>query len=171
LRHRVVSVLEVGAFEGRSAVAFLEYLPHASVTTIDTFPDPPVEARFDANVASYGERLTKVKGRALGALERLKAKNVEFDVVYLDAAKRRSDAFAHSAAAWPLLAIGGILIWDDLAWHPEDPPANRPEPGIRLFCDAFGDCMEIIHEGWQMIVRKRAEWPEEEPQEQLARAS
>jgi hypothetical protein len=31
--------------------------------------------------------------------------------------------------------------------------------------------MEIIHEGWQMIVRKRAEWPEEEPQEQLARAS
>ena len=158
-RDQAVQVLDVGSFEGRSSIAFLEYLPASRVTTIDMFVDAEIEGRFDRNLAPYADRTCKVKGRAAQVLDDLHAKGEEFDVIYLDAGKRRDEVFAHSALAWPLLKVGGVLIWDDLLWERERPAAERPEYGIRHFCVAFADSLTILHDGSQMIVTKTRNWP------------
>jgi predicted O-methyltransferase YrrM len=161
-RDRAVQVLDVGSFEGRSSIVFLEYLPLSTVTTIDIFWNAEFEGRFDRNLASYADRVYKIKGRAAHILDDFYAKGRKFDVIYLDAAKRRDEVFAQSALAWPLLNVGGVLIWDDLLWERERPAEERPEYGIRHFCAAFAETLNILHDGYQMIVIKTQAWPKVE---------
>jgi predicted O-methyltransferase YrrM len=158
-RDQAVQVLDVGSFEGRSSIVFLEYLPVSTVTTIDIFWDAEIEGRFDRNLASYADRVRKIKGRAAHVLDDFCAKGRKFDVIYLDAAKMRDEVFAQSALAWPLLKVGGVLIWDDLLWERERPAEERPEYGIRHFCAAFADSLNILHDGYQMIAIKTHDWP------------
>lgn len=159
LRGTARAVLDIGSYEGRSAIAFLELFPQASVTSIDLFDSTEVEARFDRNLTPYGERIVKIKSRAVPALDRLRSERQSFDAIYLDAGKRRDETLAQSTLAWPLLRTGGILIWDDLVWKPHLPDDRRPGPGIELFAKMFAGCLEELHRDKQLIVRKTSDWP------------
>ena len=112
-------------WEGRSAVFFLEFLPRCRITCIDTFEGgaehadfdqtvvSSIEARFDSNLASYGQRVRKIKSRSLPALDRLAQDNEAFDLIYIDGSHMRDDVLLNSVLAWRLLAPDGICIWDD----------------------------------------------------------
>lgn len=159
-RDKPCDVLEVGSYEGRSAIVFLEYLFHCRLTAIDIFMDPAVEARFDRNMADYGTRVTKIKARAIPTMERMVLnEDTFFDVIYLDTGKRRVISHANSVLAWPLLRIGGIMIWDDFQWGQDKVETYQPGLGIRLFAEAFSHCMEVLYEGNQLIAKKISEWP------------
>jgi predicted O-methyltransferase YrrM len=97
-------------------------LPNSRVTTVDCFDLPGVEERCRRNLAPYGSRAEIIKMDAAAALKSLSDRR--FDVIYLDAAKSPHDAFAQSALAWPLLKVGGVIIWDDLLW--KAPPSGSP---------------------------------------------
>src|SRR5258708_25062571 len=72
-RDRAAHVLEIGSWEGRSAIFWLEYLPRSQLVCIDSFdggaPEPGTaewraqvpftEGRFDANLAPYSGRFEK----------------------------------------------------------------------------------------------------------------
>jgi len=156
---REIRILEVGSYEGHSVVTFLELFPRSHVTAIDLFPIEKVEERFDHNISGYGDRCHKIKGQALSILSAFGREQQRFDVIYLDAGKRRSDTLAQSILAWPLLPEGGYMIWDDLRWRPDNAPENRPADGINLFAKNFRDCMVELHRGSQLIVQKTGEWP------------
>jgi predicted O-methyltransferase YrrM len=175
VRNERLSVLEVGAFEGRSVITFLRFLPQSTVMAVDLFPFADIEARFDRNVLEFGSRVTKRRGPAAAVLEELAQGDTEawsetrafhapsnperFDIIYLDAAKTRQDAFIHSTLAWPLLKMGGLIIWDDYRWRPERPDDQRPHNGIKLFCQAFAGCYSDVHAGYQLVVQKTRRWP------------
>jgi hypothetical protein len=154
-----IEILEIGSFEGRSAIFFLEFMPKAKITCIDVFRDAR-ESRFDRNVAPYSGRLTKMKSRAVPALESLRVAKKKFNLVYIDGDHSRYATFADSVGSWPLLKKGGILIWDDYKLHRDRPSATRPEHAIDLFCSAFDGCYRMLHSEYQVIVEKTAEWPE-----------
>lgn len=160
LRDQPARVLEIGSYEGRSAVVLLSYLPLCHLTCIDTFHfRDDVEGRFDRNLAPFSDRLTRLKGDAAGLLSRLHRNGATFDVILLDACKDRDGVFALSALAWPLLRMGGIIIWSGLGWGADKPSGHRPGDAIRLFRDAFADCLTVLHEGGQLIARRTGVWP------------
>ena len=92
-REKPALVIEIGSWEGRSALFFLNYMPRCRVTCIDTFaggeehraaddaPEmlPQLEARFDANVAAFAKRVTKIKARSTDALAELGVARKQFD--------------------------------------------------------------------------------------------
>lgn len=167
-------VLEIGSWEGRSAIGFLEILPNATITCVDWFNGSPnhwddpamrgtlsqMETRFDRNLAAYGARVRKIKARSVAAMDSLALRGEKFDVIYIDGSHRRDDVLADSVMAWRLLALGGTLIWDDLGWKPEWEASERPDDGIAMFCAMFGSCFTEIHRDWQLIVNKHSEWPD-----------
>src|ERR1700720_2897658 len=74
-RNEALEVLEIGSWEGRSAIFFLRYLEKCRITCIDTFSGsrehalrpkwaselPHIEGRFDSNLAEFSGRVVKIK--------------------------------------------------------------------------------------------------------------
>ena len=170
LRHRrndPMRILEIGSWEGRSAVFFAQYFPNGSVTCIDTFAGGPVEhygamvdeiaqveSRFDANTKDYGVRVTKVKSTSISGLGKLQSEERTFDLIYIDGDHRRDIVLAESLLVWPLLTDDGILIWDDYKAGRQLPMAERVRQGVDIFLLLHAGEFEELARGSQMIVRK-----------------
>jgi predicted O-methyltransferase YrrM len=168
-RDRDVAVLEIGSWEGRSAIFFLEFLPHSRITCIDTFEGgaeharfgndvlASIEGRFDSNLAQYGDRVRKIKSRSFAALDRLAQDKTSFDLIYVDASHARDDVLIDSVLAWRLLAPNGICIWDDYTWAVHElPSAERPQQAIDAFLDLHCDEFTILQSDQQIVAEKHA---------------
>ena len=171
LSQEPLRILEIGSWEGRSAVFFLNFFPRATIVCIDTFGGsaeehyvyrhlaaqlPRVEARFDRNLAPFGDRVEKIKSRSLPALERLDVESRRFDLAYIDAGHRRDDVMADSLRVWRLLAPGGVVIWDDYEWGREMPPDERPQPAIDDFLRDHSGRFRLLARTYQMAIERLA---------------
>ncbi|MDH4986160.1 class I SAM-dependent methyltransferase [Aminobacter anthyllidis] len=167
--HEPLRVLEVGSFEGRSALFFLQFLPNCHLTCIDTFEGSvehrtagsrhhtdmaEVEARFDANTLPFAHRLEKLKAFSIEALSELQRASRRFDIVYVDGDHHAASAFTDAQQSWDLLATGGVMILDDYLWQPTKPAPERPKAGIDAFLQARSGDYEILHQDYQVIIRK-----------------
>lgn len=109
MRHEAPKVLEIGSFEGRSTLFFLQFWPKSHVTCIDTSEGnaehlaesshlqadmPRVEARFDENTRPFFGRVEKMKAFSIEALSELERLGRRFDVIYVDADHRAASVFA-----------------------------------------------------------------------------
>lgn len=167
-RPTITHILEVGSWEGGSAIFFLNFFPSSNVTCIDTFAGSPTgldrnafletapesERRFDANTAAFGSRVRKIKGRSVRELDRLVEETESFDLIYIDGDHTRDAVLIDSLLAWKLLRPGGVLIWDDYKWKRGHPENMRPQPAIDLFVSLYCNALTKIHVGSQLIIRR-----------------
>lgn len=158
LRDRPVDILEVGAFEGRSAIFFLEYLPLSRIVCIDRFKssfDPGYDVRFRRNTRRFGRRIEAIRADSSTALQSLLPNARRFDVIYIDGSHARDDVLIDSLLCWRLLRVGGIMIWDDyeLDMTPYDGPREAIDQALNLYQGAF----EELHKAGQVIIRKTRE--------------
>jgi predicted O-methyltransferase YrrM len=159
-------VLEIGSWEGRSAIFFLEYCPDCRITCIDTFAGgrehndmdqvASIEPRFDANLASYGDRIEKIKSRSTPALDRLMQEGRLYDLIFIDGSHERDDVAMDSFLSWRLLNENGLLIWDDYDWGRDLPNRERPKQAVDLFLAMHADELDVVHMASQLIARRRA---------------
>lgn len=167
-RDEALEVLEIGSWEGRSAIFFLRYLKNCTITCIDTFSGsaehfavsrwkdalPYIEARFDSNLAEFGARVEKLKGRSTELLAQLVAHGRQFDVVYIDASHRSADVQSDASFTWPMVRAGGIVIFDDYEWSLSEQELDRPKLGIDTFLRVREGAYRERHRGYQLIVEK-----------------
>ena len=85
------SGLEIGSFEGRSAVFFLEYLPRLHLTCVDLFEHTSEYfarekpwIKFDNNLSKYAGRYEKIISLSANALAEFASKGRSFDFIYID---------------------------------------------------------------------------------------
>ena len=151
-----VRYLEIGVFEGRSAVWMLENIlthPSARLTAIDIFPDD-LQDRFVGNIDKSGfrDKVEIFKGKSQEKLRELPL--ASYDLIYIDGSHRAKHVFLDTALSWDLLKDGGLLIFDDYLLNTELPSDLIPKGSIDTFLMAFGDEIELLHHGYQIIVRK-----------------
>jgi predicted O-methyltransferase YrrM len=168
LRPRPLNVLEIGSWEGRSALFFLNYLPLARLVCIDPFTgnaihrrDPALQehlaqlqAIFDSNVAAFADRVEKIAAPSATALPRLAVDARQFDLAYIDGCHLATDVYSDAAMLWPMIVPGGIVIFDDYELAIDPNLQDRPKVGIDRFLALFGGQYQILHKGFQVIVAK-----------------
>jgi predicted O-methyltransferase YrrM len=168
LRDEPVRVLEIGSWEGRSALFFLNYLSRSNIACVDTFGGniehmrnphfaalvPETEQRFDANLACFERRLEKIKGASAEVLPQLGIAARRFELVYVDGSHRAADVYADGVLAWPMLARDGILIFDDYEFDEVADDSERPKLGIDAFLAAFAGQYRVLHKSYQVIIAK-----------------
>jgi predicted O-methyltransferase YrrM len=168
-REAPARVLEIGSWEGRSALFFLNYLPKCRVVCVDTFGGsfehhldehfaalvPELEARFDANLAAFGDRLEKLKGPSSAVLPQLGIAGRRFDIAYIDGSHFAADVYSDAVLTWSLMVPGGIVILDDYAWELMNEELERPKLGIDAFLKAIDGQYDVIHCSYQMVIAKR----------------
>lgn len=108
------ALCEVGVYAGESAAIFLDSGKFTTVTCVDVWTDPTVEAAFDRFHAQHADRVTKVKARSPQAATLFPDES--FDVVYIDA-DHTYEAVAADIRAWhPKVKTGGWICGHDYGW-------------------------------------------------------
>jgi hypothetical protein len=151
-----VRYLEIGVFEGRSAVWMLENIlthPSARLTAIDIFPDDLLD-RFAGNIEKSGfrDKVEIFKGKSQEKLRELPL--TSYDLIYIDGSHHAKHVFLDTALSWDLLKDGGLLIFDDYLPNTELPSDLSPNGPIDIFLMAFGDEIELLHREYQIVIRK-----------------
>jgi predicted O-methyltransferase YrrM len=167
--------LEIGSFEGRSMVWIVENMLEDGgiIECIDTWQGGEehseedmgsVEERFDHNVTllrgKFLEKsIQKYKGTSTKELAYWLT-NVDldcpiYDFIYIDGSHIAKDVLTDACMAWPLLKPKGIMVFDDYMWGNPRDILHRPKPAIDAFCNIFAEEAEIIHVGYQLVVRKK----------------
>ncbi len=154
---RGLRILEIGSFEGRSAVWFLENLltaDDASIVCLDPFKAPWAEGFFDKNMVltGVGNKVTKLKMRSDEYLAAMPEDR--FDLVYVDGGHTAPTVLFDALLSWLLVKPGGILMFDDYEWGPDKPPHERPQISIDVFMAILAGNYEVLHEGYQILLRK-----------------
>jgi predicted O-methyltransferase YrrM len=158
-----VRYLEVGLFEGMSAIWMLENVltdETAHLTGIDPFLGD-YEQRFMSNLDSsgYSQKVTVIEGYSQTAL--LDLEPASFDIIYIDGSHATRDVLEDAVLSWRLLKKGGVLIFDDYRWSGEvspckfDEASDFPKKAIDAFAICFQEDLEVIHNAYQLIVRKK----------------
>lgn len=167
-RDEALDVLEIGSWEGRSAIFFLNYFGKCRLTCIDTFAGSPehtlrhkwsdqlahVEQRFDSNLAAFGERVEKIKSPSSQALARLVTDERRFDLVYVDGSHHSADVQSDAVFSWPMVRDGGIVIFDDYEWTFFANEVERPKLGIDSFLSVQSGQYRELYRGEQVIIQK-----------------
>jgi len=168
---RPTRYLEVGAFEGRSALLFsglsaiqeLTYPVH--VTSVDSWQGGDehqeeglamgaIEATFDQVIQACcswvpaESQFEKLKALSTVALADLRERQGYYDLILIDAGHKAKDVLQDLVYAWPLLRPGGVMILDDYTWVPKhdvgDHLLHAPKLGIDAFCSCFADEITIL---------------------------
>jgi predicted O-methyltransferase YrrM len=157
--------LEVGAFEGRSAIFLIEHCASFGpfdLTCVDTwaggvehtaFDMGEVEARFDRNIArakaKHACTVNKLKADSALALARLLSEGAgeSFDVIYIDGSHQAPDVLSDAVLAFKLLRVGGIMAFDDYLWQMKSEQRdvlNMPKLGIDAFVNTHLGKLNVI---------------------------
>lgn len=153
-----VRAVEIGTFEGRSALWFLDNIlthPESRMWSIDPHY---VQERYNIALRNLSEhprsrQLTFLRGLS----HRLAGSQPEnsVDFAYIDGSHEAKDVLTDACVIFPKMKNGGVIIFDDYKWNPPD--GNRlvlPQVGIDCFLTAFAPWLEVMHSGYQVAVRK-----------------
>jgi predicted O-methyltransferase YrrM len=152
-----LKMLEIGSYEGASALWFLEHVltdATATLVCVDTFFSS--EPRFDHNMKLSGlaGKVAKLKGLSEELVPQLPLES--FDLIYVDGGHKAINVLMDAVLAWRRLKPGGIIIFDDYLWHVEKPAHERPQMALDLFCDLVRDEFDLLLHEYQLILRKKA---------------
>ncbi len=167
LEGRAARTLEVGSFEGLSTCYFLWRLSDLRMTCVDTFEGSSglpsgeregLEDAFDRNVELVdASRVRKLRGDSRRILLDLADEHARFDFVYVDGSHRGLDVLVDAALSWPLLEVGGVVVFDDYRWVLlGDDPLLRPGPAIDAFMGLVSAISEVVLHDRQVALRKLA---------------
>lgn len=128
--------LEVGSFEGRSAMWLCQNIlteADSRIDCVDFFSPDPVygdyHARFVDNVAPWAHKITE---HAMPSADAFRQLHGPYDIIYIDGWHSAFGALADGVMAWPMLRVGGVLIFDDYIWVPPKMPVpKRPNKLLR----------------------------------------
>ena len=166
-----LNLLEIGSFEGRSAVWLAENMveDEGNIQCIDTWEGGEehsngemtgAEERFLHNMnvfeAKHPNRsIIQVKDTSTRALARFIEEEYTYGFIYIDGSHIAKDVLTDACMAWSMLMQGGIMVFDDYLWGEPRDILHRPKPAIDAFVNIFAEEVEMIHMGYQLIVRKK----------------
>ncbi|MDF0554112.1 tetratricopeptide repeat protein [Kamptonema sp. UHCC 0994] len=150
-----LNILEIGSFQGMSTCWLLDNILTditARITSIDLY----FQAQFDGNIAKTGvsEKVIKLEGLSQDLLVTLTSDY--YEVAYIDGCHKASSVLQDTVLSWRLVKIGGLIIFDDYEFTFPENPEQNPKLGIDTFISMYQNQLEVIHKGYQLIVKKIA---------------
>jgi predicted O-methyltransferase YrrM len=174
-------ILEIGSFEGKSTIWFLDNMLQNKNSTI-TCVDPWMSYSQDHDsINSYSkeknewdliERKTKEiflhnivestnsskviirQGFSDKVLPSLITEQKIYDIIFIDGNHTAPYVMMDTIMSWGLLKNGGIIIFDDYSWNLDKPTTLRPKESVDYFMLTFSDYLTELYSDYRKIVKK-----------------
>lgn len=168
---RIDSILEIGSFEGRSAVWMLKKMLSESgkITCIDPFllhhtlyenqhsSENPLEKAFRNNVEEARAPTQEVEifpKRSFEILPRLLAEGRQYDFIYCDGDHSSPSVLQDAVLSYGLLKKGGILLFDDYLYNVPTDHLDRSKMAIDAFSNIFARRIKVLIDSYQFAIQK-----------------
>ncbi len=158
----ISDILEIGSYEGRSAIFFLKTFKNSKITCVDTWSGSDehlkqnfniIEANFDINTKSYQDdnRLKKIKNTSNDFF----SNNFKsFDLIFVDGDHSSEQVKKDINNSWKMLNNGGYLILDDYLWWYYKDLKNNPAVIINNFISENLSNISFLKIWQQVIIKK-----------------
>lgn len=165
-----IHMLEIGSFEGRSTVWFLENIlqnKNSHITCIDPWMNyfqnenslnsynietetqtgvdyikDEIKKRFVNNINNTGQsnKVNIIHGYSNQELPKLINNSIEYDYIFIDGNHVAPSVLTDAVMGWYLLKKNGLLIFDDYKWGRK----NNCNPSLspKLAIDCFTQCFK-----------------------------
>jgi len=166
-------ILEIGTWEGRSAVFLLTELctKGGSIICIDHFDLMKTTAgreryaKVTHNLALTAKPFRIIDEFSFPALmtllgEEITAASTGFDWIYVDGSHEADDTFLDGELVWRLAKKGAIVIFDDYLWNQEpDDSIHHPKRGIDAFMTLHAGEFQLLSSPtqYQIVLQKTSD--------------
>ena len=174
-------ILEIGSFEGKSTVWFLENIlqnKNSTITCVDPWMNysqdqdslnsyfkeenewdlinRKTKEIFLHNIVESGDsgKVTIRQGFSDKVLPCLITEQKMYDIIFIDGNHTAPYVMMDSVMSWPLLKKGGIMIFDDYNWEFDNPPTLRPKESVDYFMLSFSDYIKEIYCDYRRMIKK-----------------
>jgi predicted O-methyltransferase YrrM len=163
------SFLEIGSYEGRSAIWIAENMMRGddSLFCVDTWKGgeehsqedmDAVRQRFVRNMEKLGNRKNLywhyAQETSVMALGEMLQESYVFEFIYIDGSHQAKDVLTDACMAWQVLSPGGIMVFDDYVWGQPRDILHRPKLAIDAFVNIFAEDLTVLHVGNQLVVKR-----------------
>ena len=160
----ISNILEIGSYEGRSAIFFLKKFSNSNIRCIDTLSGSDehnksdftkIEKNFDLNTAQFqnSNRLHKYK---MTSNDFFQSNNNKFDFIYVDGDHSAEQVYLDIVNSWKVLNKNGFLLLDDyMWWYYKDLKKNPSTPINKFIANNINEIsfLKIWH---QVIIQKKS---------------
>lgn len=177
-----INILEIGSYEGRSTVWFIETYLHninSTITCIDPWLDysqdekslnsyNAVDAQwkfgslkikeiFENNIQFSGKKDQVIIHHDLSTniLPKLLAEKKKYDVIFIDGNHVAPFVIMDAVLCWNLLNKNGIMIFDDYLWMPNLAKNLRPQMAVDYFIEIFANYCEVKLDNYRKAIMKK----------------
>lgn len=166
-----LNFLEIGTWEGRSAIWFLDnILTHktSKISCVDDFGGinnvnnakivvDGLRDRLNENLKPYRGKYTVYDGNSRDVLKYLISKGEEYDCVYVDGGHDAYNCLFDGVFSFEMLKVGGYLIFDDYMWNWDRLPSHlTPKVAIDSIMECLRGRIKVIGVGWKTVVIKKS---------------
>ncbi len=158
----ITNILEIGSYEGRSAIFFLKKFLNSKITCVDTWLGSDehdkkefinIEKNFDLNT-KYFSKIKKLVKFKTTSDEFFNMNNDNFDLIYVDGDHNAQQVSKDINNSWNILNKGGYLILDDyMWWYYNDLKKNPSTPINNFIRNNINDIAHLIV--WHQIIIKK----------------
>jgi predicted O-methyltransferase YrrM len=145
-------MIEVGCYEGRSALWFLENILTETTSSIICI-DPYIKPSFEGNTILFKHKIRVIKQPSQRALRDTFFTDAKADLIYIDGSHNAADVLEDAILCFRILKKNGILIFDDYLWTKEG-ELTEPKIGIDAFLNVFRDKLVVLHKQYNVIIQK-----------------
>lgn len=156
--------LEIGSWEGRSSVWFLENVltdKDSKLTCIDTWwggPETDYSSRSDSfirfvyNLKDHINRVDIRRGKSGDILRTLEQN--KYDFIYVDGAHTSYNTLEDAVLSFRLLKVGGFMIFDDYCGGDLEDLESSPHIGVNAFLVVYKGHVEVLYKEYQVFIKK-----------------
>ena len=158
----VKNMLEIGSYEGRSAIFFLKNFSNSNLTCVDTWSGSDehrsanfetIEKNFNLNTSFYQSNnlLRKYK---MTSNDFFRKNDKYFDLIYVDGDHSSDQVKIDLINSWNALQNGGFLVLDDYMWWFYKDLKKNPSTPINNFIKEIKPNISKLIVWHQVIIQK-----------------
>ena len=158
----IKNILEIGSYEGRSAIFFLKNFSNCNITCVDTWSGSDehnrkdfnlIEKNFDFNTSFYQSKNLLIKQKMTSNMFFDKNQKY-FDLIYIDGDHSSEQVKIDLINSWNSLKNGGFLVLDDYMWWYYKDLKKNPSSPINSFIKENISNISKLTVWHQIIIQK-----------------